>query len=60
MTLSMVAVAYTETGIAQTLMSLMPVIIIPLVWIFYREKTSIRGLIGAAMAVIGVAILFLI
>jgi drug/metabolite transporter (DMT)-like permease len=56
----MVAVAYTETGIAQTLMSLMPVIIIPLVWIFYREKTSIRGLIGAAMAVIGVAILFLI
>lgn len=60
MTLSMVAVAYTETGIAQTLMSLMPVIIIPLVWILYREKTSIRGLIGAAMAVTGTAILFLI
>lgn len=60
MTLSMVAVAYTEAGIAQTLMSLMPVIIIPLVWIIYREKTSIRGILGAAMAVIGVAILFLI
>lgn len=60
MTLSMVAVAYTETGIAQTLMSLMPVIIIPLVWLLYREKTSARGLIGAAMAVTGIAILFLI
>jgi drug/metabolite transporter (DMT)-like permease len=60
MTLSMVAVAYTEAGIAQTLMSLMPVIIIPIVWIIYREKTSIRGILGAAMAVAGVAILFLI
>lgn len=60
MTLSMVAVAYTEAGIAQTLMSLMPVIIIPLVWIIYREKTSISGTLGAAMAVAGVAILFLI
>jgi drug/metabolite transporter (DMT)-like permease len=60
MTLSMVAVANTETGIAQTLMSLMPVIIIPLVWIIYREKTSVRGILGAAMAVTGVAILFLI
>lgn len=58
MTLSMVAVAYTEAGIAQTLMSLMPVIIIPLVWIIYREKTSIRGILGAIMAVTGVAILF--
>jgi len=60
MTLSMVAVAYTEAGIAQTLMSLMPVIIIPLVWIIYREKTSLRGILGAALAVAGVAILFLI
>ncbi len=60
MTLSMVAVAYTEAGIAQTLMSLMPVIIIPLVWLIYREKTSIRGILGAAMAVMGVAMLFLI
>jgi len=60
MTLSMVAVAYTEAGIAQTLMSLMPVMIIPLVWIIYREKTSIRGIVGAAMTVTGVAILFLL
>ncbi len=58
-TLSMVAVTYTETGIAQTLMSLMPVLIIPTVWIVYRQRTSWRGIVGAVVAVVGVAILFL-
>jgi drug/metabolite transporter (DMT)-like permease len=59
MTLSMVAVAYAQAGIAQTLMSLMPVLIIPVIWIIYREKTSWRGILGAIVAIIGVAILFL-
>lgn len=59
MTLSMFAVAYTQTGIAQTLMSLMPLIIIPLMWVISREKTNKRGIIGAIVAVLGVAILFL-
>jgi len=59
MTLSMVALANAETGIAQTLMSLMPVIIIPVIWIIYRDRTSWRGMLGALVAVIGVAILFL-
>lgn len=58
-TLSMVAVTYTKTGIAQTLMSLMPVLIIPTVWIVYRQRTSWRGIVGAAVAMVGVAILFL-
>lgn len=59
MTLSMVAVANAQAGVAQTLMSLMPVIIIPVVWIIFREKTNWRGIIGAIIAIIGVAILFL-
>jgi len=59
MTLSMVAVAYAQTGIAQTLMSLMPVMIIPVIWIIYKERTNWRGILGASIAVIGVAILFL-
>lgn len=59
MTLSMVAVAYIAAGIAQTLMSLMPVLIIPVVWIIYREKTNWRGILGAVVAIIGVAILCL-
>jgi len=58
-TLSMVAVTYTDAGVAQTLMSLMPVFIIPVVWILYKQKTSLRGILGAATAVVGVAILFL-
>ena len=58
-TLSMVAVTYADVGVAQTLMSLMPVIIIPVMWIFYKEKTSIRGILGAVIAIVGVSILFL-
>ena len=56
---SMVAVTYTSTGIAQTLMSLPPVLMIPMTWILYKQRTSFRGILGAAMAVIGVSILFL-
>jgi drug/metabolite transporter (DMT)-like permease len=59
-TFSMVAVSYTEAGIAQTLMSLMPILIIPIVWLLYKEKTNWRGIFGAITAVVGVAILFLI
>ena len=59
-TLSMVAVAYTQAGIAQTLMSLMPVFIIPAIWVLYKQKTSWRGVLGAIVAVIGVVILLLV
>jgi len=59
-TLSMVAIAYTQAGIAQTLMSLMPVFIIPAIWLLYKQKTSWRGMLGAIVAVIGVAILLLV
>ncbi len=59
MTLSMVAVAYAQAGIAQTLMSLSPVIIIPVIWLVFKETTNRRGILGAVVAVLGVAILFL-
>lgn len=59
MTLSMVAVAFTEAGVAQTLMSLMPIMIIPVVWVLHKQRTSWRGIVGAIVAIIGVAILFL-
>ncbi len=58
--LSMLAVTYAITGVAQTLMSLMPIMIIPVVWILYRQKTTWRGFLGAVIAIIGVAILLLI
>jgi drug/metabolite transporter (DMT)-like permease len=59
MTLSLFAVTYTEVGIAQTLLSLEPLIIIPLMWKIYGERTNRRGIIGAVLAVIGVAMLML-
>jgi drug/metabolite transporter (DMT)-like permease len=59
-TFSMVAVTYAEIGVAQTLMSLMPVMIIPIVFFLYKQKTSFRAIIGALIAILGVSILFLI
>jgi drug/metabolite transporter (DMT)-like permease len=56
---SMVAVSYTLAGIAATLMSLMPIMIIPIVWILYKQKTNWRGIIGAGIAIIGIAVIFL-
>jgi len=59
-TLSMVAVTYAIAGVASTLMSLMPIFVIPVVWVAFHQKTTYRGIAGAIVAVIGVAILFLV
>jgi drug/metabolite transporter (DMT)-like permease len=58
--LSMVAITFTEAGIAMTLMSLMPVVVIPAVWLTHKEKTSFPSIVGAMIAVVGVAIIFLV
>lgn len=55
--LSMVAIKYAPIGIASTLMALMPVTILPMTTIVYKEKISWRAVIGAIIACIGVAIL---
>ncbi len=56
----MVAVTYADAGVAATLGSLMPVFIIPVVSVLYRQKTSWRGVLGAVVAIAGVAILMLL
>jgi len=56
----MVAVTYADAGVAATLGSLMPVFIIPVVYVLYRQKTSWRGVLGAVIAIAGVAILMLL
>lgn len=56
----MVAIAHTYTGIAATLSSLAPVFIIPVLWFVFHQRTSWRGFLGAAISVIGVAIIFLV
>lgn len=57
--LSLIAVKYVEAGIAATIMATVPVLVLPLVVLIYREKVSPRAVLGALVAVGGVAMLFL-
>ncbi|MFH2035247.1 MAG: DMT family transporter [Candidatus Zixiibacteriota bacterium] len=57
--LSLVAVKNTEAGIAAAIMATVPVLVLPLVILFYKEKVSFRALFGAVVAVIGVVLIFL-
>ena len=58
-TFSLVAIANTEVAVATTIMALPPVILLPLVWMWYKERITLRSAIGALLAVGGVAVLFL-
>lgn len=58
-TFSLIAIANTKVGIAATLMSTMPIIMLPMVKYIYKEKLSWRAIAGAVIAVIGVAVIFL-
>ena len=57
--MSLVAVSLIETGIAATMNATTPVLIIPTVILVYREKVTFRAVLGAIVAVVGVALLFL-
>ena len=55
---SLMAVQHTNAGIAQTIMSLTPVLIIPPAVYFNKERVTGREIIGAIIAVIGVILFF--
>jgi len=57
--LSLVAIKHAEAGIAATIMAATPVLVIPLEIIVHGERPSMRAIIGAVVAVGGVAVLFL-
>ncbi len=57
--LSLVAVKHTAAGIAATLISTFPVMVIPLAMIFHKERPTYRSLWGTIVAVCGVALLFI-
>lgn len=57
--MSLLAVRYTLTGVAASIMATTPILIIPVVVLLGREKVGLGGWLGAALAVAGVAILFL-
>ena len=58
-TSSLIAISYAKIGIASTLMSTMPIIMLPIVKFYYKETLSWRAIAGAFVAVAGVAILLL-
>ena len=57
--LSLLAVQHAEIGVAGTLMALSPVIILPISYFAFKEKISWQAILGTALAIGGVAILFL-
>lgn len=56
---SLMAVQRTNAGIAQTIMSIVPVLIIPPAILLKKEKVYLREVIGAVIAVLGVALFFI-
>jgi drug/metabolite transporter (DMT)-like permease len=58
-TTSLMAVANTQVGVAATLMSTVPIIMLPLVRIMFKERLTGAAVGGAFVAVAGVALLFL-
>lgn len=58
-TSSLIAIEHTSVGIAATIMATVPILMLPLVKIIYKEKLTSRAITGAFIAVAGVAVLFL-
>lgn len=56
---SLIAVKYTEAGVASTIMSLVPVFIILPAVVLYKEKVTLPEMIGAFVSVGGVALFFM-
>ena len=58
--LSLMAVQYTDAGIASTLMALTPVLIILPYAIMYKQKIRLKEIIGVTVSMAGVAMFFLL
>ncbi len=55
--LAMYSISMINVSVAQTIFSLVPVFALPLAYLFYREKISLKSLLGALIAVLGVILL---
>lgn len=57
--LSLLAVQYTATGIVSTITSISPILIIPVSIIIFKEKVLPKEILGALITITGVSLLFL-
>jgi drug/metabolite transporter (DMT)-like permease len=56
---SLIAVKYTQAGVASTIMALVPVFIILPAVLIYKERVTLSEVIGAIVSVGGIAIFFM-
>ena len=56
---SLLSVKHTTTGVASTIMSIVPILIIPPAVIFFKEKITLKELVGSLIAVGGVVLFFM-
>ncbi len=56
---SYLAIEYAPIGIASTLMSVAPLVMIPISFFVFKDKPTWRALIGTLVAISGVALIFL-
>ncbi|MGL4853004.1 MAG: DMT family transporter [Phocaeicola sp.] len=57
--LSLMAVQYTEAGIASTLMALTPILILWPAYLFFKQRVTLKEVIGACISVIGASLFFM-
>lgn len=57
--LSLLALNYTTPGVASTLTSITPILLIPVALFYNKEKLLIKEIMGAFIAIIGVGIMFI-
>lgn len=57
--LSLLAVQYTTTGVSSTITSISRILIIPISIFVFKEKVSIKEIIGAFITIAGVALFFI-
>lgn len=58
--LSLIAVQHTFVGIASTLMALPPIFLLPLSYWIFKEKITTAAIMGTLVAIVGVALIFLL
>lgn len=57
--ISLMAVQYTEVGIASTLMALTPIFILLPSYLLFKQEITLKEIIGAVISVFGVSLFFL-
>jgi drug/metabolite transporter (DMT)-like permease len=57
--LSLIAVQNTNVGVASTLSSLMPIFLIPISYVMFRERVTKQAVVGTLIAFAGMVVLFL-